>query len=656
MLTRSSDPSSSSRPQRQPEGRATALLSSTRSERITRLANEQQTSHNTVLLTHEHAHESMSQPSFEQAAPGSPLFGLGELEVDWRAMESQELMDEQGGCGDGNEMLAALGAGGESSFPFFQSSSSSSSWRSPAECRLSLREIFPTSPPYTSDVDEEEEVDDFAVLSSSPSCGTPSLASSPSAPPESSSSAHCADSPLFFLPAPSHAGTADLVLLNELLTSHGQEAIRVPPSSASTPSFPTTTAALSDFMGAVPAPPPAPPANPHDRALQFDAQLGSPLFGSPLLDLEPEFEHGNGNGKDFSYAAPSAADLYQFQQSPAFFDNVDGGSPFLDSPYYAPGSVDASPCFSDVGVVSPQQLELGLNFGGGAGGGGSGLGMSPAMEGLSLFGSLGVGSGSNFSSHDENGAVSSGAFENAHQLPHHPHQPDDRILFSPVVSPRLVPTPSPQLNDVDVSPHMLPAPLTKLPALPPAPPTALEEASTLSADEDVAVIEEEDKDDADFVPGPPSRSSAAGPTRSSSRRTTSPSFRKNPSSSPAPAPPLAAGLKVALDAPITSRTYSVDSRTAAKRIPVNVRKQMDAARRRGEVVDEEEFVRLADEKRRKNTMSARESRAKKAAYVGELEERCQGLEREREGWRGEKRKLVEEVEGLRREVKRLKGE
>lgn len=557
--------------------------------------------------------ETMQQPLEEHAlAPESPPFGV-EMDFERALADFGPPVAEFGGG------AGAFGGGVNGEFMSSRSPPSSL----PSDVYLSLEEIFPSSPPYAS----EDEGESYS------SCGGDEDEALPPTPPrpiDVSPSPSFASPILPELPAYSSSFPAlglnkadvDYQLLNEMLYDQGLEQIH--PSS----SF------HLDYTGPVPPPPaPAlafPAADPYSHRT-FDAQLASPLF-------------------ETSPSPPYHGDAWSPGSPYRTHNNGFGGA----------GSASVSPVWSD--AISPAELY--------SPGPGSGS-MSPEMGGLSLFGGLGLEGMSMSMSMGTavNGADSTGA-SHANQFP-------AELLYSPVVSPAprgLTPTASPFLDDIDVSPVFLPQQLLPAaPSLPPLPsttsPTTAATPAAVAAPSDTArspeassspdIIEEEDDgavsgSDDDYTPVV-KRESSAGPQRStrrasSIRRASSPPSSSSPAAVDAPPP----GLKVALNAPITKRVYTTTSRTSAKPIPKNLAKQIAARRAKGEVVDEDEAVAEADRKRKKNTLSARQSRAKKAMEVEGLKGRVRELEGEKEGWSGERENLERRVGELEREVEGLK--
>ncbi|GAA5991547.1 hypothetical protein JCM11641_000202 [Rhodosporidiobolus odoratus] len=429
--------------------------------------------------------------------------------------------------------------------------------------------------------------------------------------------------------------------LNDLLTSAGFSALSAT-SAVPAPapySFPYDSTLASSF------------SNPQSRALAFDAQLKSPLggeealspFESPFDAYEPELEYSPA----MSYAGTGVGEE-GWGTSPVF-------SPVMSE--RGMGGAGEGAAVSS-GVVSPQLLCGGIGLAGR-----NEAGMSPMLEGMSLFPGLGV----NVDVGEGDFAEVDGAQATSASYPPFMSYPSHSPLPASQYSPVLSAVPSPALNDIDVSPVSLPA---ALPALPPAPvvvetvqPTGPPRSRSGSPSLSPILEEEEedaDKDDEGFVPPSSSSSSSSavggakrefstGPTRSSRRSTSA--------SSPSPVPhPLIPGTKVALDAPITSRSYAITSRTSAKPLTQAMKRKMASALKRGEVVDEKEFMDEGARKRRANTLSARESRAKKAREVEELRGVKRVYEREREEWKVVEKGLRERVGELEREVKKLRRE
>ncbi|BGP13394.1 hypothetical protein JCM10213v2_001313 [Rhodosporidiobolus nylandii] len=415
---------------------------------------------------------------------------------------------------------------------------------------------------------------------------------------------------------PIDTSLADYALLNDILTSQGLSAVSPPPPAASAPYGGSTF------------------THPQQRALSFDAQLGSPLF---------DCDDDGGEDDTFSLAGSPALD----------YDNTGGA--WDASPAWHDASAQASPVWSDV-AVSPQMLATAGDFGVGAGGE---TGQSPLMERLDLFSSFGydvggTGAGAEFQQHAHHPQQPQYEANGAHSTSASRFPPLPELVYSPVIAP----TASPALNDGDVSPIALSAALP-LPLLPPLPaplpaPVAAPSADPPSASTSSATspstppLDADSGGDSDGEYVPP-RSLSPGPA-SRPRRSTTTTSRKSSTSAASPPP----GLKVALDAPVTSRTYKITSRTSAKPITQAMRRKMAAAAARGEVITEAEAVDEVARKRAANTLSARQSRAKKAQHLAELERVKEEYERERERWNGEKRRLEEEVERLRGEVKRVR--
>ncbi|GAA6007292.1 hypothetical protein JCM10207_001573 [Rhodosporidiobolus poonsookiae] len=411
-------------------------------------------------------------------------------------------------------------------------------------------------------------------------------------------------------PPPAATGAPDLDLLNELLTDNGLAAIA--PSKAATPA--PAPLDLSSFQ------------------LPQDDQLASPLFGTAGSPYELEYD----------------------ANSPAY------------SPYAAASSVDATPNW---GVVSPALINSsGFDL--------FASGASPEFGELSLSSTDTTNSPFNGFVPASNPAFDPYAFASTNSAAFlagatstgASHSAAATACFSPVVSPSQA-----NIPDEQISPAQLPPPLPRinLALFPPAQSVAhpfadaapapgnesassspsLPDAADADGEDPAAAADDNNNDsDSDFLPSPP-RESSVGPARSSRRVTTAArrSSAASPSSasaSPAPAP-VPAGLKVALDAPVTQRSYGVTSRTSAKRITKAMRKKMDAALARGEDVDEDAWVEETARKRAANTLSARQSRAKKAARMEELE----GVEREFEK---AQREWSEQKDALEREVRRLR--
>ncbi|GJN93396.1 hypothetical protein Rhopal_006451-T1 [Rhodotorula paludigena] len=334
-------------------------------------------------------------------------------------------------------------------------------------------------------------------------------------------------------------------------------------------SRPTSTRAPLSFPD-VNAPMPATTslsfAQPQERALEFDAGLASPLFdqGSP-------------------FDAPGSAYAYGFSNSG--------------------GEYDASPAFSD---VSPAWVENG-DFS-------TGSSVSPELRDLNLFDPL------------------------VQQI-----KPDPDAIYSPVIAPT-------ELQDIQISPPaLLPPPLAStaalfpqlgnLPALPNLPrsqtqQTAIERAGppsppatpALDSDAEASVPMEDDPNDSDFNPDVAAHRSVralstASPARSTRRSTARSAVSPSAPSASASLAPAVAGARIALDAPIQRRKYQVDSRTSAKPVPKSLRTKRARAEARGEEVPPEaKAIDEAARRREANTLAARHSRAKKAAYVKGLEE------------------------------------
>ncbi|GAA6036542.1 hypothetical protein JCM8097_003559 [Rhodosporidiobolus ruineniae] len=561
--------------------------------------------------------------------PNSPLFGAGE-----------QLFGTAGEVSGGGEFAFGGGQGEHSHFLL---------------PRLTLRDMFPASPPYLSD--QEDEEDDVDSPSSSPSFSSPAPPDSSSSdiptfpfdqaiptfpfdqaiyPPSlalfpepvvSSKASFANPDPLLPLAAPYTLDEDTKALLADLLTTQGLDEYTLP-------------ALASESAPVVPVERPVPSAvpssinststttyghgeqfsNPQARALSFDAQLASPLF-DPVSD-------------DFDYSP--------------YLGYTDFASPSGVGAFDPSASAQCSPLWSDLGgAVSPAALCS------------PSAGPSPSMGTVELFSSFGLGpgnaDGAYFTSTSRPATAATAA--TADEVP--------LQLFSPVVHP------VPDLGALgldQISPSFLPAALP-LPAVVPAPAADSSASSSpsikLEADADAPLSTsttlspvEEDPLDADSADGEwlpcasPPRASSVGPVRSSRRTSSSASKTSAPTGVKPPLP----GLKVALDAPITRRVYSApNARTAKKAIPRNLQKKIDAARARGEDVDEDEYVREADRKRAANTLSARQSRMKKAERVAELEATERRYVEERAEWEEERRGLVRRIEELEEMVGAVEG-
>ncbi|BGP72841.1 hypothetical protein NBRC10513v2_006242 [Rhodotorula toruloides] len=360
-------------------------------------------------------------------------------------------------------------------------------------------------------------------------------------------------------------------------------------------------------------------------------QSSTPNPGPPLipLDTRPKPTAAPSLGQPLSFPDINSSTSFSEPQARAFqldaslqsplFDNSPYGGSELDgfnfvAPDFSPAWSDASPQLFE-GNASPELGLLDLSF-----------------ANASLFG----------------GAGSSSVAPPVANPP--------TPVYSPVI-------PATQLEDIQVSPPtMLPPPLASaptstplvLPALPA--PIAAEE----STPEDAEV--EDDSHDGDYNP----RSSSAGPTRTVPRRSTTSTYatrdRTRKATSPLPTKLPGVGVqRIALDAPIQKRKYTVDSRTSEKKVPKSLQRRIERARKRGEEVPtEEEAAAEAARRREQNTRAARESRAKKAqafedlkARVGELEE---ALEERDEEIRELKRRLGECEAGDAGTRKRVKYE
>ncbi|GAA5903628.1 hypothetical protein JCM6882_003005 [Rhodosporidiobolus microsporus] len=442
-------------------------------------------------------------------------------------------------------------------------------------------------------------------------------------------------------------------LFNDLLSSNGlSHLITDAPIPAFSPSgntnggfglppLPTTTTTTSSASVPTSAFAAAGAADPRARHYALDAQLGSPMY-------------------DYSGSGGDYGDYGDFDAAFSPASLTGGGSPF-----FASSSGEASPAWGggDDWSGSPAANAMGSTN------------VSPALGELDLFGE--------YNSSTDSGLLGAGIVDGASSTgasypPLPPHYAGQQ-LFSPVVPAHAVPVPTvpvpavslpgaltPVLSDnddADVPPQLLPPPLPVLAAIKTEDadvdlPAAAEpdSLSSPSSPEPTTKALDDPSSDDDYVPSTSSAAPAA-PKRSTRRASTN-TKKRTTSSSASPAPGVLPGMKVALDAPVTQRAYAVESRTSAKPIPKSLQKKMDAARRRGEEVDEQSFVDEATRKRKANTLSARESRAKKARYVAEVErelEDLRGREREweveREGWR----KRVGELEGeLERERKRAR--
>ncbi|BGP34427.1 hypothetical protein JCM10296v2_006247 [Rhodotorula toruloides] len=348
-------------------------------------------------------------------------------------------------------------------------------------------------------------------------------------------------------------------------------------------------------------PNPGPPLIPLDTRPRPTAV---PSLGQPL-----SFPDINSSAS-FSEPQARAFQLDASLQSPLFDNSPYGGSE-LDgfnfvAPDFSPAWSDASPQLFE-GSASPELGTLDLSF-----------------ANASLFG----------------GAGSSSVVPPVANPP--------TPVYSPVI-------PATQLEDIQVSPPtMLPPPLASAPTSTPLILPALPAPAPVPAEESIPEEIEDDSHDADYNP----RSSSAGPTRTVPRRTTNSTYatrnRTRKATSPIPARLPGVGVqRIAVDAPIQKRKYTVDSRTSEKKVPKSMQRRIERARKRGEEVPtEEEAAAEAARRREQNTRAARESRAKKAqafehlkARVGELEEAL------------EERDEVIRVQGEEiRELKRRLGE
>ncbi|BGP10434.1 hypothetical protein JCM10049v2_006322 [Rhodotorula toruloides] len=369
-------------------------------------------------------------------------------------------------------------------------------------------------------------------------------------------------------------------------------------------------------------------------------QSSTPNPGPPLipLDTRPRPTAAPSLGQPLSFPDINSSTSFSEPQARAFqldaslqsplFDNSPYGGSELDgfnfvAPDFSPAWSDASPQLFE-GSASPELGLLDLSF-----------------ANASLFG----------------GAGSSSVAPPVVNPP--------TPVYSPVI-------PATQLEDIQVSPPtMLPPPLASaptatplvLPALPAPAPAPAEESTPEEAEV------EDDSHDADYNP----RSSSAGPTRTVPRRSTTSTYatRDRTRKATSPIPPKLPGVgvqRIALDAPIQKRKYTVDSRTSEKKVPKSLQRRIERARKRGEEVPtEEEAAAEAARRREQNTRAARESRAKKAqafedlkARVGELEgvleERDEVIRVQAEEIRELKRRLGECEAGDAGTRKRVKYE
>ncbi|GAA5825987.1 hypothetical protein JCM11251_000078 [Rhodosporidiobolus azoricus] len=569
------------------------------------------------MYTQQLSHSSGEPPLPVNAqAPGSPLFGAGEdglsNAVGQSGVEKGMLSVVAGLAGEGFGGNAMEQDKGESTLPDYFPS---------------LREIFPSSPPYVSD---DEEGDSFAVPKKP--CAYPTPVS-----PRSTAA---------YLPFPVSAGEDYSALFNDLLTSNGLSHLI---TDAPIPAFPSSGFGFSSLPSTTSTTTSVPSSyeyDPRTRHYALDAQLGSPLLaydaasplsyaGSPAFPSSNEASPAWGGGDDWS-GSPAAA---------AFYSNCDSNA-----------SAGVSPALGE--------LDLFGEYAGSCAESGGDHNMSTKMTSHGF-----TAAPAGFDNVD--GATSTGASYVHTTMGVLPPLPSNYpALFSPVVpSPSALPprlgTLTPVISDnddADVSPQLLPPPLPALAAsaavtVKMEEDVLVESTSSASSPEPVfvkpttrkAATKDASSDD-DYVPG----TSSISTTKRSPRRV---STTKAASPTPAPLP----GVKVALSAPITKRSYAVESRTSAKPIPKSLQKKMDAARRRGEDVDEREYVDEASRKRKANTLSARESRAKKAQRVAELEELERRYEGEKGEWEDERRGLMErigelegELEAITREVKRVR--
>ncbi|GEM12475.1 transcription factor [Rhodotorula toruloides] len=339
--------------------------------------------------------------------------------------------------------------------------------------------------------------------------------------------------------------------------------------------------------------------NPRQQQQSFTPNPGPPLIP---LDTRPKPTAAPTLGQPLSFPDINSSTSFSEPQARAFQLDASLQSPLFDaSPRGGGGELDAfnfvapdfSPAWSDVspqlceGSASPEVGMLDLSF-----------------ANASLFG--GAGSSS----------VAPPVANQQAVLP--PPSP----VYSPVI-------PATQLGDIQISPStMLPPALASAPTPTPLILPAL--PAPVPAEDSTPEEAEDDARDADYNP----RSSSAGPTRTTPRRTTTSTYltrdrvRKATSPSPLPAKVPGVGVqRLALDAPIQKRKYTVDSRTSEKKVPKSLQRRIERARKRGEEVPtEEEAAAEAARRREQNTRAARESRAKKAQAFEDLKMRVGELE------------------------------